>query len=217
MNIEKTLTQIWIGPAPAPLKWMNTWKDKHLNWRYSIFNDQMLRSKRWHNQHLIEHYYNTRKFAGVSDLIRYELLHERGGFWPEADMVCLNNTDELFTSPENHSYTCYENEEQRPNYVQPIMACNPGNKFVKHIIDTLHELKASDLHEAPFKSTGNEFLANHINDWREQLTIWPSHYFIPLFYSRFSKRYDGPDKIYADHKWGSTGCGHSISYNKGLV
>jgi len=105
MNIEKKMTQIWIGPKKAPLKWMHTWRDKHLDWEYSIFTDEMLKSRKWHNQHLIEHYYNTKKWPGVSDLIRYELLYERGGFWPEADMTCLENTDELFTSPEDHAYS----------------------------------------------------------------------------------------------------------------
>lgn len=216
MNIEKKITQIWIGPKPAPLQWMHTWRDRHPGWKYSIFTDEMLKSRKWHNQHLIDHYYNTRKWPGVSDLIRYELLYERGGFWPEADMVCLENTEELFTSPKDHAYTCYENEKGRKDFVQPIMACNPGNQFVKHIIDVLHQLSAEDLHPEPFRSTGNLFLSRHINSWSDKLTIWPSHYFIPLFYIGGAKRYDGPDKVYADHKWGSTGHANSVSYEKGV-
>ena len=205
ISIEKKLSHIWIGPKPAPLKWMYTWRDKHPDWEYSIFTDTMLKNRRWKNQHLIEAYYNAKLWPGVSDLIRYELLYEQGGFIAEADMVCLENTEELFTSPEDHAYTCYENEKGRPNFVQPIFACNPGNEFVKHIIDTLHVLKPNQLNVQPFKSTGNEFLARHVPSWRHKLTIWPSHYFIPLFYVAGAKRYDGPDKVYADHKWGSTG------------
>lgn len=216
MNIEKKLTQIWIGPKAPPLSWMYTWRDKHPGWKYSIFTDDMLKSRKWHNQHLIDHYYNTRKWPGVSDLIRYELLYEQGGFWPEADMVCLENTEELFTSPADHAYTCYENESGRKDFVQPIMACNPGNQFVKHIIDVLHQLTPEELHPEPFRSTGNMFLSKHIRSWEDKLTIWPSHYFIPLFYIGGAKRYDGPDKVYADHKWGSTGHANSVSYEKGV-
>jgi len=213
--IEKKLSQIWIGPKPAPLKWMYTWRDKHPGWEYSIFTDEMLKSRKWHNQHLIEHYYNTAKWPGVSDLIRYELSYERGGFWPEADMECLNDTTELFVAPDDHAYTCYENEKGRENFVQPIMAANPENQFVKHIIDTLHKLKPQDLKE-PWMSTGNAFLANHVVNWKDKLTIWPSHWFIPLFYIGGAKRYDGPDKVYADHKWGSTGHANSVSYDRGI-
>ena len=140
-TIEKKLMHIWVGPRPAPLKWMYTWRDKHPDWEYSIFTDAMLRQRRWYNQPLIEHYYNAKAFCGVSDLIRYELLYEHGGFIAEADMICLENTDELWQSPEDHAYTCYENEKGRPDFVQPIFACNPGNEFIKLLIDTLHTLK----------------------------------------------------------------------------
>lgn len=216
MNIEKKLTQIWIGPNPAPLSWMHTWRDKHPEWEYSIFTDEMLRNRKWHNSHLIERYYNMRKWPGVSDLIRYELLYEHGGFWPEADMTCLENTDELFTAPADHAYSCFEDEAGRGNNIQPIMACNPGNEFVKHIIDTLHQLKPEQLHPEPFRSTGNAFLAQHVPNWKHKLRVWPSHYFIPLFYIGGAKYYDGPDKVYADHKWGSTGHANSVSYQKGI-
>jgi mannosyltransferase OCH1-like enzyme len=216
VNIPKKLGQIWVGPRPAPLQWMHTWRDKHPEWNYTIFTDEMLRSRKWHNGHLIEHYYNTGKFPGVSDLIRYELLYEHGGFWPEADMTCLENTDELFTSPENYAYSCYENEKLPTPNIQPIMACNPENVFVKHVIDTLHKLKPTDLKPEPFRSTGNLFLSQHHPNFKHMITIWPSHYFIPLFYIRGAKRYDGPDKVYADHKWGSTGHANSITYDKGI-
>jgi len=214
--IEKKISQIWIGPKPAPVKWMHTWRDKHPDWKYSIFDDNMLKSRKWKNQHLIEHYYNTGKWPGVSDLIRYELLYEQGGFWPEADMTCLENTEELFTSPDDHAYSCYENERGRHNFIQPIMACNPENEFVKHVIDTLHILTPQELSPEPFRSTGNLFLSRHVPHWMHKLTVWPSHYFIPLFYIGGAKRYDGPDKVYADHKWGSTGHANSITYDKGV-
>jgi hypothetical protein len=96
------------------------------------------------------------------------------------------------------------------------MACNPENVFVKHIIDTLHKLKPTDLKPEPFRSTGNLFLSQHHPNFKHMITIWPSHYFIPLFYIGGAKRYDGPDKVYADHKWGSTGHANSITYDKGI-
>jgi mannosyltransferase OCH1-like enzyme len=216
MNIEKKLSHIWIGPKPPPLKWMNTWRDKHPDWEYSVFTDDMLRSRVWRNQHLIEEYYYRQSWCGVSDLIRYELLYENGGFIAEADMICLEETTELFTSPHDHAYTCFENEKDRPNFIQPIFACNAGNQFVGMLIETLHKLKPSDLHYQPFRSTGNEFLSQFVPEWKDKLTIWPSHWFIPQFYTIESQRYSGPDKIYADHKWGSTGVGRSVSYLEGM-
>ena len=220
VNIPKKMSHIWIGPKPAPLKWMYTWRDKHPDWEYSIFDDAMLKRRRWINQDLIEHYYRAKAYCGVSDLIRYELLYEQGGFIAEADMICLNETTELFTSPADHAYTCYENDKGHKNvhnFIQPIFACNPGNEFVKMLIDSLRLLRPGDLHRQPHKSTGNEFLAQFVDQWKHKLTIWPSHWFIPQYYLNQSARYDGPDKIYADHKWGSTGMGFNcVDYSQGV-
>mgnify|MGYP003640490961 FL=1 len=217
INIERKLKHIWIGPKPAPLKWMYTWRDKHPDWEYSVFTDAMLRSRKWYNQHLIEEYYKQKAWCGVSDLIRYELLYEEGGFIAEADMICLENCDELFTSPKGHAYTCYENEKGRPDFVQPLFACNPGNLLVRDILDTLHVLQPAQLHPQPFMSTGNSFLSKFVPRYRNKLTIWPSHYFIPQFYMNGSQRYDGPEKVYADHQWGSTGMGFNCTdYSQGV-
>lgn len=214
MNIEKKMTQIWIGPRPAPMKWMNTWKDKHPEWEYSVFTQKDLESRKFYNQHLIEYYYSRNLFSGVSDLIRYELLYERGGFFPEADFLCLENTDELFTSPADHCYTCYEQENIRPGYVQPILACNPGNAFVKQLIDELHVLYPMQLSPYPWESTGNAWLSRVIPKYNPKITIWPSYYFIPEHYDR-SQKYQGTEKIYAKHLWGSTGGG--ANYAEGVA
>ena len=203
MNINKLMRVIWIGPYPAPTKWINTWKEKHPNWDFYIFTDEMLKARTWHNQHLIDEYYKRQKWAGVSDLIRYELLYNEGGFIPEADSECFHNTEELFTAPADHCYSVYENEEIRPGYISPIYACNPKSKFVKMLIDELHNMKAQDL-KTPFRSTGNQWLSKMVKKMPNKITIFPSHYFIPNHYSSKAKPYSGSDKIYANQKWGST-------------
>ena len=132
-------------------------------------------------------------------------------------MICLENTDELWQAPEDHAYTCYENEKGRGNNVQPIFGCNPENTFVKHVLDELKKLKPQDLHHQPFMSTGNSFLSKFVPQYRNKLTIWPSHYFIPQFYMNGSQRYDGPEKVFADHQWGSTGMGFNCTdYSQGV-
>lgn len=214
MNIEKKIYQIWIGPNPAPTKWMYTWRDKHPGWEYSIFTQADLDKRRFKNQSLIDHYMKKKIYAGVSDLIRYELIYERGGFWPEADFICLENTEELFTSPSSFCYTCYENEEIRPGFVQPIFAANPKNKFLEQLIYELSTQTPESLSDKPWKSTGNEWLSHMIPKYNPEIQIFPSHYFIPEHYSVKSKKYTGNEKIYANHAWGSTGGGKN--YRLGL-
>ena len=173
------MSHIWIGPAPAPTKWMNTWRDKHPDWEYSVFTDKMLWERKWKNQHLIEEYYRRRKWAGAHDLIRYELIYERGGFWPAADSICLERVDELFSSPPDHAYTVYENEKAVPGFCSPILAANPGNEVVGAIIDRLHKLQPHMLSNHPYISTGNGFLSKFLPQFSDKTTIWPSYTLIP--------------------------------------
>lgn len=200
------MTHIWVGPKTPPLRWMNTWRDKHLGWNYSVFSDKLLHEKlpTFRNKHLIEEYYKRGKFNGVADLVRYELLYEFGGFIPPADSVCLHNTDELFNSPKDYCYSVYENESLRPGFMSPIMASNPENEFVKILIDTLHELDPKNLSNEVWKSTGNEWLSHMVPKYKPKITIWPSYTLIPKHYEKNSARYSGPSKVYADQFWGST-------------
>lgn len=206
------MVHIWVGPRPAPVKWLNTWKEKHPDWNYYIFTDEMLKSRTFQNQHLINEYYNRGKFNGVADLVRYELLYEQGGFLPPADANCLHNTDELFTSPSDYCYSVYEQEQYRKGFISPIMASNPENTFVKALIDELHTLAPSQLSNQVWKSTGNEWLKHMIDKHNpSNITIWPSYTLIPNHYDKRIPRYDGPGKVYADQLWGSTGGGKDYS------
>ena len=199
------MCHIWVGPRKPPLRWMDTWKEKHPDWNYYIFTDQMLKGREWHNQHLIDRYYDQKCYAGVADLIRYELLYEEGGFLPPADATCLRNTDELFSAPEDHAYTVFESETIVPNYISPIQACNPKNEFVKFLIDKLHKLKPSELHPEPYRSTGNKWLSQFVPEKeKHKLVKWPSHYMIPRHFKKKSVYYNGPDPVYADQMFGST-------------
>lgn len=211
MNIPYNMIHIWIGPNPAPIKWMQTWKDSHPKWTYRIFDNAELNNRKFYNQHLIDEYYSRGFFNGVSDLIRYEILYEEGGFIPEADSVCLNNTEDLFTQPKDYSYSVFENEVIKPGYVSPVLATNAKNNFLENIIEDLHKLEPSQLKKKVWESTGNQYLKHAINKFNPKIKIFPSHYFIPEHYSNKQPRYSGSDKIYCEQMWGST----KKNYNEG--
>lgn len=211
MNIEKKLYHIWIGPKPPPKKWMKTWENFHSNWNYFVFTQKDLENKKFINQHLIDEYMKRKKYSGAADLIRYELLYEWGGFIPEADSICLNNTEELFTYSHEYCYSCYEKPFGKNDLVSPILASNPKNKFLKLLIETLNTLNPKELSNKPWLSTGNKWLGKMIKKHNPKIVIFPSHYFIPNHYN--GQSYTGNDKIYADQLWGSTSYG--TNYERG--
>ena len=199
MTIPKTLGQIWIGPYPRPARWMKTWKDKHPEWEYTIYDNSFLHNFEFRTQRQIDELLKRGSYNGVADLMRYEILYNFGGFIPETDSICLKNTSELFV--ESKAYTVYENEFLRGKLVSPIMACQPGNKFLKILIEKLSATEPSQI-RTPWKDTGNLFCALMIDEYEPDIEIFPSDFFNPIHHLGIQKN-PGNDP-YAIQLWGST-------------
>ena len=200
--IRRQLGHIWIGPHPQPREWMDTWISAHPQWAYQLFDNAYLSGRRFRNQALINEYYRRGKYAGVSDLMRYEILHEQGGFIAEADSICLHPVDGLLT--EARAYTVYEFPEGRTGMMSPFLASEPGNPVIGRVIDTLSTLTPEAMNN-PWTTTGNGFLRRFfaVNpDLKAEVTIFPSHFFIPEHYK--GEVYTGTDRIYSRQMWGST-------------
>lgn len=207
LGIPTRLSHIWIGPLPPPRAWMQTWIDHHSSWEYTLYDNHFLNSFHFKTQKQIDEYLKRGMYAGVADLMRLEILYEFGGLMPGADSICLKNTDTLFL--EEKLYTVYENEFVRGDLVSPIQAAPPKSSFIAEMIDRLSKINPDDLDE-PWISTGNLFTAEIIKEIQPEITIFPSHYFIPVHYTGIC--YTGTDTVFAKQLFGTT---HS-SYKKDL-
>jgi mannosyltransferase OCH1-like enzyme len=197
--IPKKIGHIWIGPRSVPEEWLKSWRDHHPDWSYTLYDNDFLASFPFRNRRLIDEYVKRGQFAGAADLMRYEILYEFGGFIPEADSFCVANTDELFQ--EAKAYTVYESEKVRPGLVSPILACERENRFVGVLIEELSRLSPYEIGQ-PWKTTGNRFVAQMIEKYQPDITIFPSHYFIPEHFT--GETYEGDGKVYCQQMFGST-------------
>lgn len=223
--IDKNFHHIWIGQLPRPAKWMDTWIAKHPDWNYTLWDNDKVFGRQWKNQRIIDFYASKKKWHGVADVVRYEVLYEFGGFMPGADSECLNPIDELFDNDyELFAVRCggekddwaredgktavklplfLERNDKR--IIVPIYACKKGNEFVARLIEELGKKK--DLGE-PWKSTGNVFCSEMLKKYDPKIMIWPMHYFIPYHpytcESDVPYVYIGKDKVFAKHFWGTT-------------
>lgn len=197
--IPKILHHIWVGPRPAPRQWMETWPQKHPAWRYKIWNDEVVFRRKWQNQRLVNSYMDQNEWRGVADVIRYEILHEHGGFMPGADSECLRPVDELVADDTIETFAVYENEEAAPGLITPVYAAEPGSAFVEAMIQKVSEASAGD----PWRCVGN-LLMQSVYESREwpAMRVWPSWTFNPEHYS--GVRHKGPEQPYARQHWGST-------------
>lgn len=213
--IPRRITQIWIGPLPAPEAWMRSWRDLNPGLPWRLFDNAALTARRWRNQPLIAEYFRRGEYAGVSDLIRYELLLEEGGFLPEADSICLRPVDALFE--DDRPFTCPEippelcaslGMPRKKGLLCPILGAPPGDPMLDLLIREIGMTPPEAL-EKPWKGSGNHrlrrFFAEH-PDQAARLRLYPAHLFVPEHFRGW--RYDGPDQPFCRQMWGTTGAAY---------
>ena len=198
VSIPKIIHQLWIGPHPAPKKWMDTWKEKNPGWEYRLWTEKDIKETKWINQKHIDFYLKNEVWHGVSDVCTYEILYNHGGFMPGADAVCLLPIDELFKDGCD-SYGCYEQEKIRPGLISPLLASVKGSKFALELIEGLHRLNTVG---EPWMTTGNKYMGEMYKKTKHNVKIFPSHYFNPEHLTGL--RYEGDDPVYAEQMWGTT-------------
>ena len=199
LTIPRILHTIWVGSRPAPMKWINTWIEKHPRWKHVLHDNDAVFGRTWKNQRLIDAYREKKSWPGVADVARYEILFETGGAMHGADSICLHPIDELFIDPTFDCYSVYENEKTAPGLVAPLYACTKENPFALTLIEALKDVEPGP----PWKTTGNMYMQKQIQlHHPKTLKIWPSYTLLPEHWS--GEKYEGNGKVYASHKWGST-------------
>jgi mannosyltransferase OCH1-like enzyme len=197
--IPRILHHIWVGPRPAPRQWMETWPAHHPTWRYVLWDNDTVFRRAWRNQRLVNAYRDQEEWRGVADVVRYEILHERGGFMPGADSECLRPVDELVDEPGITAWAVYENEVAAPGLITPVYAAQPGTLFLEAMIRKVSEASAGE----PWKCVGNLLMQSvyESRPWFD-VKVWPSWMFNPEHYS--GAKHEGLGKPYARQHWGST-------------
>ena len=78
MSIPKIIHQLWIGPKPAPINLMNTWKEKHPDFEYIYWNEAEIvkRDFKFKCQDKID---EIEEINGKADIMRWEILYSFGG------------------------------------------------------------------------------------------------------------------------------------------
>jgi mannosyltransferase OCH1-like enzyme len=197
-KIPSIIHQIWVGSHPKPEKLMQTWKDKHPDFKFFEWNNETVKKMKWRCQKQIDQMWAAERWNGVADLIRYEVLSEFGGFVAPADSICLNPIDDLLPLG---LFCCFENEKVRPGLLSPHIGACPKDKLIEGMIEFL-EKQDDVLYDEVWKVTGNALLTRAVASNAYPIAILPSFTFIPEHYTGCKYEEDGT--IYAKHFWGST-------------
>lgn len=202
MKIPQIIHQIWIGDKPAPIKQMNTWKEKNPDFEYIFWNEQEFQRRNivFECQEKID---IIQEINGKADIIRWELLYKFGGVFIDADSICIEPIDDYFMC--KPAFASYENEEVRKGLVATgTMGFPPNHQLCRDIIDWIKSDESTTIiiEKKAWFSVGPGVLTRFLDTGKyPDFAVFPSHCFLPIHFE--GKPYTGHKKVYAHQYWGS--------------
>jgi mannosyltransferase OCH1-like enzyme len=181
-TIPKIIHQVWIGPHPAPKKWMKTFQEDYLkenpDWDYILWDETKIKTLKMVNQEL---YDQETDLPGKVDILRYEILYQFGGVYIDADCRWINHKslNELLPKVSKKGlFSCREDHRLIGN---SVIGSVPGNPIIAFVMNTIsdhyHELRITNQWES-WIATGPVIFTECIKQLGT--TIFPSHLFYPL-------------------------------------
>lgn len=201
--IPKIIHQIWIGPKPAPTKFMDTWRDKNPDFEYIRWNEEEIK-KRNLKLECINRINEMEEINGKADIIRWEILYEYGGVFLDADSICIEPIDDILMN--TPCFAGWEHEELRKGLIATgTMGFPPKHPLVKNAIQwiKLNCVNVRLIKQRAWQTVGPGLLTRMYNTGKyNEMKIFPSYTFLPIHLT--GKEYQGHGKIYAFQEWGST-------------
>lgn len=200
-RIPKIIHIIWVGDESIrPDNCIATWIALNPTWQVRIWGNKELSEFGWVNADHMRAMYG-KELNGVADLMRWEILYHEGGFVVDADSICTRPLEDWMTECE--SFACWENEIVRPNLIAAgYVASVPNNPFYGQLILDLNK-QESVLGAKAWETVGPLFLTTRYRQYEySNLTVFPSHFFIPRHYTGLE--YTGGGPIFAKQAWAST-------------
>jgi hypothetical protein len=201
-KIPKIIHQLWIGPKPRPSKLMDTWKEKHPDFQYILWNEEEIQ------KNLVlecaDKVNSMEEINGKADIIRWEILYHYGGYFVDADSICVEPFDEQFFRLT--AFAGYENEKARGDLVATgTMGFIKNHPLCKGAIEWMkkNEVSFAKTGKKAWYNVGPGLLTGLIKTGQfKDITIFPSYTFLPIHYTDL--HYMGHKKVYAYQEWGST-------------
>jgi mannosyltransferase OCH1-like enzyme len=204
--IPRLIHRIWIG-GPEP-EWIHaleaSWRRPGWNLRH--WDEHEIRILfPLHNQDL---YDRAEELAPDhvgqlrADILRYEILHRRGGVYVDADFECLRPIDPLIKGLE-----CFAAWEAQDRWIaNGFMGAVPGHPFIERLIEELPaSIAAARRGTRPNRMSGPHYLTRK---WREHgrgtVEIIDQQSVFPYNWREIRRMRPGmkwPRSAYAVHHW----------------
>jgi len=200
--IPKILHQIWIGPKPAPTNLMKTWKEKHPDFNYILWTEQEIHNRRLQLS-CIDKINIMPEINGKADIIRWEILYKYGGYFVDADSICIEPFDDYFS--DKVAFATFENENVRQGLIATgTMGFIPNHPLCLDIIQWINSNESTQLikETRAWYSVGPGLITKMLDTGKyKDVSIYPSHCFLPIHFT--GPVYEGHKKVYGYQEWGT--------------
>lgn len=199
--IPRVIHFVWVGDeSRRPDHYIGTWRQHHPDIPIKIWGNEALQGRSWINAaHMRD--FAARELSGVADLMRWEILLQEGGIALDADSICLRPLPDWLFDCE--MFACWENELARPGLIATgAVGSMPHNPFLAQLVEDIRA-EPSLAGRMAWQATGPVRLTEaHRRHGYANLTVLPSHFFLPRHYTGVA--YAGGGPVYADQCWDST-------------
>jgi mannosyltransferase OCH1-like enzyme len=198
--IPKKIHYCWFGPKPLPklvLKCLATWKETLPDYELCLWNEQ---NSPMHIN-FAKQAYELKKYAFVSDYVRFWALYNEGGIYLDTDMFVLKSFDPLLL---NKVFFAWETNE-KAHISCGVIGAIPKQAFIEKVklFYENTDFKVSLIPELVVPKIVNSCFKDH--NKQSDLLIYPFDYFYAFPYEEKEnvKRFISykTSNSYAIHLW----------------
>jgi inositol phosphorylceramide mannosyltransferase catalytic subunit len=190
--IPKVIHRLWLGADPVPAdfeRYGETWARHHPEWEMRLWTDDNLPPLSC--QALID---GMPGFKSRYDMVRYELLRQFGGVIVDLDMEALRPIDPLLGGV--RAFVCRETGKERRIGTQ-IIGAEPRHPLLERAVG---ELSTSITRRgAASRRAGPVFFTQIVDEFRDQITIFPRETFLSPLTIEPPKRPQDFPRMFAVH------------------
>lgn len=194
--VPKLIHQLWCGPKPPPLRWMDQW-EMMPGFEYRLWTEDDFDQGPWKDNRAFRHFLKRRAWPGLKDVLEAHVLHEHGGIFADADSIPLRDwIDAPFLRSSGFAAKTEPHPGEPDRLGASIVGAVPGSPVMWRWAQAMHQLKRFD---PSWKTTVPLLAASARID--PDFLILPQGTFYPV---GLRGGRDASVEPWAEHYWGTT-------------
>ena len=153
VRIEKVINTFWDGPTMPDYvrRSIESWERHYPDWEIRIWNERTIPKLR--NQDLYDNWQTvspkSSEWQFKTNLLRLELIHDRGQCWFDADLMALRNAEELLA--DHDAFVVQESERYLNN---GLTGATAGHPYFEDMLNTVRHRILRNPHKRSNRTCG---------------------------------------------------------------